>query len=375
MEVPKTAPSRSTVASLAHTLASASSSPRLPAHGNDVNQRTGSKSSPVYSWEDSKKLRQKAGNDGMDEAAHLQTSKTPALIETGGVGRSSPIDAALTAENLALREELDRWRRAGAKVAEREARVAEMLKQASQSRAGIPNVGALEIASQEAQTQNRLPAQSLQLSLQLAIGLAVLALVSLSSLAWCFSSKEIVGPSKANVLARTLRESGLQTYVIEVSELQVWNLAAASEIYMSLHTGGKDFLTKSVESSTGGLLRFSEVITFSMTPSPMTARGSCKLAVVDRNTEERLAYLEIPSQNLLRLVHEDHREYFHFDLVIEAHRLKARLVSSDPSVDGTHVKRPSMAMRIRDVTGLMAADTCVSRPSRPVSTQMLAFPA
>jgi len=345
-ELPPAAPPRVTLGSRPRSSPpAASSAPTIPRDGS-VNKRRGSKVSLSEAWEDSERLQHKA-----NAATHGRTGNAQAAAYAG-LSRTSSIDAALAAENQALREELDRWRRAGATVAEREAKVVGMLKQASQHAAGgqshseQPALIALETGSDQAKAQRYKSA----VTLQLAFVMAFLALTSLTSLFYCFSSKDMVGQLKGNAIARTWRESGLQSYVIEFSEIQIGTLPTAGDVYIALHGGGKDFLTKPVETPTNGLLRFPEVITFSMTPSPLTAKGSCKLVVIDRETEERLAHLEIPAHKLLRLVNDDHREYFHFDLALDTHRLKARFYN------GT--RRPSVAMRIRDVTGLAAPDTC-----------------
>jgi len=299
-------------------------------------------------------------------------------------------EARLRAENEGLRQQLARWRVAGAQVAAREAKVVETIRRNGghlPSLAGpAPAAPQAEAEAQEEKSDGlSLLATSMQTYVfnagkeplgQSANALRVLTLFFVVNagafLIWlCGTSSKAGQPeasraaskgSSTGILEPMLRYLGLGLRVIEISEVQVRNLSVGGDAYVVFQVGPEpEQRSGSVEQTEAGLLRFEEAFTFRVLQGDR--EGKCICWVMDRDPlaeEERAARLEISVQELLRLVRRRHGEYFDFDLDVQARRHRPSTVAGTAQRGA----RPCLAMRVRDITNPQ-----VTKPS-PVGAQL-----
>jgi len=267
------------------------------------------------------------------------------------------VEAALRAENDQLRAELTRWREAGARVADREAKVVDTITSMTRGMSGPWS----EVPGQSAM-QKDVPRQSLlstaveryllnedKSPLEDSINSRRLMLIffvvnALAFLLWVMTGKKGVG-SHPGMFEAVLRQAGLGSYIMEVTELQIRNLCICGEAHLSMRMGtAPEVRVEATESLEGDLVKFEGVFTFRVNASH--PERNCVLWVMDRDPlseEERIAHLEVPMRDLLRLVQREHGEYVTFDLEPHGPQSKRRLM-------GTRTAKPCLALRLRDVT-------------------------
>mmetsp|Transcript_59875 Transcript_59875/g.118719 ORF Transcript_59875/g.118719 Transcript_59875/m.118719 type:complete len:562 (+) Transcript_59875:29-1714(+) len=267
------------------------------------------------------------------------------------------LEAALRAQNGQLHAELTRWREAGARVAEREAKVVETITELtrgmpgpkgevpgqSANRTGAPRQSFLSTAVERyVFNGGKMPLEDSSNSRRLMI--IFFAANALAFLLWVITARKGVG-SRPRLLETMLRKAGLGTCTIEVSELQVRNVCICGEAHMSMRMGPEtEVRIEATESVEGDIVKFEGVFTFTVHAS--RPEGTCVCWVMDRDPlseEERIARLEVPMRDLLSLSQREHGEYVTFDL--EPHGPQAKRWSS-----GARAAKPSLALRLRDVT-------------------------
>jgi len=267
------------------------------------------------------------------------------------------LEAALRAENGQLRGELARWREAGARVAQREAKVVETITELTR---GVP--GPRSETTDDSAALKGAPRQSL-LSMTIEryvfnggktpledsvnsrrLVLIFFAVNALAFLLWVLTARKGVG-SPPRLLEAMLRHAGLGSYTMEVSELQVRNLCICGEAHLSLRMGPEtEVRIEAAESMEGDMVRFDGVFSFKVHASH--PEGNCVVWVMDRDPlseEERIAHLEVPMREILSLAQREHGEYVTFDLEPHGPQAKRRSL-------GTQTTKPCLAMRLRDVT-------------------------
>lgn len=248
------------------------------------------------------------------------------------------VDAALGAENAALRNELDRWRQAGAQVAKREAGVVAMLKRVAQKRVGGDAASLLDQSLARADL-----AAAKQIWFPwIPLLLTLIAMPALAIGACAFSPSGVDGVSKdahrgvvmrtREFVGQTLRKCGVGGYVVEISELQVGSLKVIGDVRVVVNIGGRELRSKTAEVPGVAVLRFGDVFAV---PVHKFDCSKCSLSIVDWDTEEILARRDMSAQEFLHLIHREHGEYFNFDLSPLAKRLSGG-------------KAPNVAMRLRD---------------------------
>lgn len=267
------------------------------------------------------------------------------------------VEAALRVENGQLRAELTQWRKAGARVADREAKVVYMITNMTR---GVPGPHG-EVPDQST-TLTDAPRQSLlsmvveqyvfnegKSPLEDTLNSRRLMLIffvvnALAFLLWVLTARKGAG-SRPRLLEAVLRRAGLGSYTMEVSELQVRNLCICGEAHLSMRMGlESEVRVEATESSEGDVVKFDGVFTFKVSASH--PEGNCVCWVMDRDPlseEERIAHLEVPIRDLLCLVQREHGEYVTFELEPHGPQAKRRLL-------GTHTAKPCIALRLRDVT-------------------------
>mmetsp|Transcript_3741 Transcript_3741/g.9695 ORF Transcript_3741/g.9695 Transcript_3741/m.9695 type:complete len:698 (+) Transcript_3741:57-2150(+) len=295
-------------------------------------------------------------------------------------------EAMLGAENAALRLELSHWRSAGAKVAEREANIVELIGQAAKVKQPAENAALVESASTKTSHHASVTGSAssfLQVKLVVCV-LAVLVIVicmrrivpksdgvlgptvhkygaviggGKESTTPMFGVAEEsptsmrahaprpggavgVTPSTNWVFSPMMRGLGFSQYFVEISEIQVGHLRITGDVHIAMNYQGMEYRTMPIEASNNALLKFNG--SFVVGIRKYSSANRCTLAVVDRDAEkERIASLELPPAEMLRIVHDRYGEYFSFGLTTFAACL---------SSTGEGQQQPYMAMRLRDVT-------------------------
>ena len=277
------------------------------------------------------------------------------------------VEAAQESENSALRQELDGWRRASSPDSEQPAAAADAAKDRDkdkqleaevadaakrQPRDGI-NLGQL------ASTAKRYVFNTGKVPLDDRTNLCRLfalfcAATTLAFLGWRerdpLQEKVLQATAPLPFVHRQLRRAGVGRYVVEVSELQVTNLAArGGDVYVSLLAGGKEQRTGAHEvDGHGGVLRFHEAFRVHLRRGD--PEGKCVFSIIDRDdplAEKRLARLEVPDGDVLGLACRPHGEYCSFDLFPEAAPPRHwGGGQGGPAAAG----RPSLGLRLRDVS-------------------------
>jgi len=275
---------------------------------------------------------------------------------------------ALMSENSQLQKQLKDWRGAGTRVAEREGEVAKLLAMASReqnettSRANTTAVFPVSFLGKMAPY-----AFSHAVTKFLVLGL----LGSVVLLVWMqreHTAKLVCRTSEVKVSLRDimyqvatcnkrcgrsapfLRYFGVSAYAIEISEIHIGNVLVGGDVYVHLALGpDQEFHTPLVQLSDGAFLKFNAafVIKVGKNDSPLV------LSVIDKDPlmQDRVAFLEIPALELLRLAQEQqNREYYRFDLVPDSSRAWAMRGSESSCEAGKEERQPYTAMRIRDVT-------------------------
>jgi len=292
------------------------------------------------------------------------------------------LEASLRAENGQLRAELIRWREAGARVADREAKVVNIISSMTRS---MPR----SEAPDQSARQTDVPRQSLlsvaverylfnegKSPLEDSINGRRLMLIfftvnALAFLLWALApppgppvmtARKGVG-SRPGLLEAVLRQAGLGSYIMEVSELQARNLCICGEAHLSLRMGTEpEVRVEATDSLEGDLVKFDTSFTFRVHASH--PEGNCVIWVMDRDPlseEERIAHLEVPMRDLLQLVQREHGEYVTFDLETHGPQSKRRLL-------GAQTAKPCLALRLRDVT--MVPQHKVMQSSSPSHCQV-----
>lgn len=297
-----------------------------------------------------------------------------------GVSPARQDEVMLRAENNALKDQLIRWREAGSKVVQREARVVDLIKQAhvtpptalastapaSPHTQPQPQLSLAETGSRLLLMPTNATVDFMKRGLMTIVALSVLLAIWWATCG-CTGMKEPVDhnscgrsqmykPSiRPNMTESLLRKMGLSHYVLEISEIQVSNLlpnkeAGDGDICVSLQMGsGREMRTRAMEFC-DGLMRFQDA--FAVDIRKGDGAGKCVLRVLDREpcVEERLAYLEVPGKELLEMVHQQHGEYFSFELTVQAKQLNASRRRGGEAQE--NCSNPQVAMRIRDISGV-----------------------
>jgi len=303
------------------------------------------------------------------DAPVASAAAAPALVDPGGpadeerylqrqLEAAKHADLALGAENSLLRQELARWRAAGHSVAQREARVVDMIKDKQLE----GQVAAATAESSEEELDLSQIASSVQTYVFNAgksplddrtnfwrILLVVGAVNMVAFLGWRSSEllqeRMLQATTPIPGVNSMLRRAGIGHYVVEISEMQVSHLALDGDIYISVQMGDQEQRTGARELE-GRLLRFDE--RFRLQVKSHDAEGKFVFHIVDRDNplaEKLLARLEIPAQEVLELARRKHGEYCNFDLFPEA---APRL----PRWGGGQIeeRRPKLGLRLRDVS-------------------------
>jgi len=276
------------------------------------------------------------------------------------------LEAALRVENGQLRAELTRWQEAGTRVADREAKVVEIItsmtrgvpgpwgevSDQSATQTGVPGQNPLAMAvEQYVFNQGKSPLGDSLNSHRLMLILFVVN--ALAFIIWAVAPPP--GPpvltarkgagSRPRLLEAMLPRAGPGSYTMEVSELQVRNLCICGEAHLSMRMGTEpEVRVEATTSSEGDVVRFDGVFTFKVHTSH--PEGNLVCWVMDRDPlseEERIAHLEVPMRDLLSPVQREHGEYLTFDVEPHGPQAYRRLL-------GTRTAKPRLALRLCDVT-------------------------
>lgn len=297
------------------------------------------------------------------------------------LGKVEAREARLEAENGELRQELEDWRAAGEKIAQREAKVVSILGHGPPSL--LQPEGPAKVS--EAAPTSMLARGSTESATDAAVSVAMATLVQAarhvlpSSLApeglvvlplvvctillsvaiwctwaiWCYSRRVAKGEridwrgGVAQVLSfggrghrmdPVLRYAGFVPYMVQISEIHLGSLFAGSnDVRVCFRTGmGAHTSTQALPSNDGSFLRFKDTLPLEI----RSADPPCKLSVMDRRGE--LASVVLQAKELIHLACRPHQEYFRTEL-------QPTRAFNDEMGGG---RRPYVAMRIRDATGV-----------------------
>jgi hypothetical protein len=279
--------------------------------------------------------------------------------------RAQAQEAHLQSENSELRRELAQWQAAGAHIAEREAKVVNILQNPvhQKDRAVLQEALVQSAASSKSATSSHTTLALKPMVLLQNIGrhawvssvgvfrqafiiagvlLTVLCLGRIwysarygekGDATWRAALTQALGSNRA--LQPLLRRLGLSEYKIEISEIHLGSFfTGCYDIRISFRMGnGSERRTKVLKNTCGAFLRFDDVLEL----STRGADSSCILCVGDRQGD--LASAELPAAELIRLATRPHQEYFRTELQT------CRSSSGDDSG-----RRPYIALRIRNIT-------------------------
>jgi hypothetical protein len=297
-----------------------------------------------------------------------ETSSSP--LENKGQASSIAVELAqaeaeearLQSENAQLRQQLAQWKETGAHIAEREAKVVEILNKPS--RQGERAIFEQALAS--AQTKDASPPGGAALFQQVStLGSHVQSVtdvvkhssytrwilpVILVVIAWIiaylwkhgFASKgQNTGQNswrekmaQALMGKNIMRKMGWAEYKVEVSEVHLGSFFAGSyDVRVTFRMpNGSERRTKVLKNSGGAFLRFDDVLELSLSNND----SPCSVCVGDR--QGNVAQVELPGSEFIRLVHRPHQEYFRTEL------------KPCRAMGETGARRPYIAMRLRDIT-------------------------
>lgn len=140
------------------------------------------------------------------------------------------------------------------------------------------------------------------------------------------------------------RRTGVGFSSIEISEIQVTNLACGGDAYVSLRAEGSAELCTEAVQLKNGVLKFTTPLLLDI----CRFGGPVALLVIDRYPakEDTRAEIEIPAKELLRLVQGEPGEYFRFDLSPEAD-LRSWPMGAGPDAEAVRSRRPCLSARLR----------------------------
>lgn len=307
-----------------------------------------------------------------------ETSSSP--LENKGQASSIAVELAqaeaeearLQSENAQLRQQLAQWKQTGAHIAEREAKVVEILNKPS--RQGQRAIFEQAVASAETKDASSPSGTALSspggtaLSQQVALlGSHVQSVtdvvkhnsytrwilpVILVVVAWIIAYLWKFGfPSKrqntgeiswrekmaqALMGKNIMRKMGWAEYKVEVSEIHLGSFFAGSyDVRVTFRMpNGSERRTKVLKNSGGAFLRFDDVLELSLSNND----SPCSVCVGDR--QGNVAQVELPGAEFIRLVHRPHQEYFRTEL------------KPCRTMGETGARRPYVAMRLRDITAM-----------------------
>lgn len=277
------------------------------------------------------------------------------------LGQAKADEDQLNAENVALKGALEKWRAAGERVANREARAVELL-QHSNSEPEAPAATATATTASDLSLLSR-AAGSMQ-------GLTSLAThevpssrgvwAALASVAVCgmlvalWSTFELGGKlSKARVawngatsrlscgrMTPMLRSMGAAHYRIEISEIHVGSLLGGGDVQVSVAVGEgatDPQCTEVVRRCDGSFLKFGETFVMDV------RKGGQPLVLQVIDSRGKLASLRLPAREAITLALREHSHYYRSELVAEPALLQQ--LSQEASD-----RKPYAAMKIRDLT-------------------------
>lgn len=281
----------------------------------------------------------------------------------------------LQSQNEQLRRQLEQWRKTGANIADREAKVVAFLASPAtrshtpplaaaaaaatskgstgkESATAAATVAAGAVAAQdpallqasrrEEELKNSLHNGYLGQSLKMVGMLFILACLWKSG---CYirrvrkgevSWPQAFGSSPSNQrLQPVLRAMGYakQQYKVEVGEIHLGSLfAGSSNIRVNFHMGtGVDRRTKALKNTDGTFLRFDDTLELSL----CSTDPPCTICVTDKQGD--LAHVEVPASELIRLATRPHQEYFRTELI------------ASRALGDSAGRKPYVAMRLRNI--------------------------
>lgn len=280
----------------------------------------------------------------------------------------SPTDEVrrLSEENEQLRSHLERWRRLGERVAERDRRLEQLLARSGllQSSATLPanqsdKAAALPAANQAALigAEQRVEEWAVALP-RYALAFALVAVVALlAAAAWrrymlqkqAASAREAAWrPGCMKCFAPLGRRLGLMGAVVEVSELRVGHLGGlppGEMVRVRLQPdGGEAMCTEAKTRGRGHFVTFEKV--FKIRQPRGASGGSWNLLVVD-GANTPVARAQVSSAELLDAAVQ-HREFFSFALQTAGGCRLGAEDAGEGEQAGRSSGEPSIAMRVRE---------------------------
>lgn len=294
----------------------------------------------------------------LDEA---RTSKEVELLQAQ-IEATHATEAAVDAQNQAMRKEIEGWRAAGEQVVEREGRIVDLVHQlrGEQQPSGAAGMMALlgqQVERAEANMVQNPRGYLLPLGVFVTFCCALLFGASLKERVLALPAKQVATCGAWGCCLRPMMQrAGVSRYVIEVSEITIClpSAPAGGDICVTVQMGRDSCLrtTSAVSLAGSPVYKFRDAFGLEVGKSD----GLCVFGVIDRNRipgmeVQKLARLEITAEDLLKAAHQHGTEYFRYGLCVSPVKsapLPNGMIDEDSSVE----QRPYLAMKIRDVSRL-----------------------
>lgn len=269
-------------------------------------------------------------------------------------------ESAVSAQNEAMRKELQAWQAAGEQVAQHEGRIVDLVHQLRgeqpKEATGMMALLGQRVAHAETDMAHDPRGYVLQLCIFVLVGVGILFGASLKERVLAMPAKQVVTCGAWGCcMAPMMRRAGMSRYSVEVSEITIClpNGPQGGDICVTVQMGRNSCLrTTSADSLAGSpVYKFRDAFCLDVGKSD----GLCVFGVIDRDRPgsevQKLARLEITAEDLLKAAHQEGTEYFRYGLC-------SSLVKTIPHMNGMIdeeeevEQKPYLAMKIRDVSAV-----------------------